>query len=248
MGGTKKAAVVNGDRERVLGSLRRALGRGREATADAAARAAVETRLGAHRRGRIPARSQLAPAQQIELFETMAREQAATVVRVAHRDKIPAAVAEYLKDANLPPRVRVAPDAALSALPWEDQPLLEIATGRALAEDPVSLTGAFAGIAETGTLMLRSGPSHPTTLNFLPDTHIVVLRAADVVGPYEDAWDRLRAAEGDGGMPRTVNFVTGPSRTADIEQTIQLGAHGPRRLHIILLDETEETGETDEAP
>ncbi len=67
---------------------------------------------------------------------------------------------------------------------------------------------------------------------------MVVLRAADVVGPYEDAWDRLRARGGDGVLPRTVNFVTGPSRTADIEQTIQLGAHGPRRLHIILIDET----------
>ena len=83
--------------------------------------------------------------------------------------------------------------------------------------------------------MLLSGPDHPTTLNFLPDTHIVVLRASQVVGPYEDAWARLRAAAT--AMPRTVNFVTGPSRTADIEQTIQLGAHGPRRLHIVLIDD-----------
>jgi L-lactate dehydrogenase complex protein LldG len=83
--------------------------------------------------------------------------------------------------------------------------------------------------------MLLSGPTHPTTLNFLPEVHIVVLRAADVVGPYENAWARVRTARDNGAMPRTVNFVTGPSRTADIEQTIQLGAHGPRRLHIILV-------------
>jgi L-lactate dehydrogenase complex protein LldG len=57
-----------------------------------------------------------------------------------------------------------------------------------------------------------------------------------VTGSYEDAWDRLRRHVGDGVMPRTVNLITGPSRTGDIEQTIELGAHGPRRLHIILLD------------
>ena len=227
---------MTGDRERILGSLRRGLGRGRDATADAAARAAVEARLGARQRGPIPARSDLDSARQVALFETMAREQSATVTRVADAAAIPAAVADYLKSANLPPRVRVAPDAALTALSWESQPLLEISTGRASADDAVSLTGAFAGIAETGTLMLLSGAAHPTTLNFLPDVHMVVLRAADVVGPYEAAWDRLRTRGDEEALPRTVNFVTGPSRTADIEQTIQLGAHGPRRLHIILID------------
>ena len=85
--------------------------------------------------------------------------------------------------------------------------------------------------------MLCSGPAGPTTLNFLPETHVVVLRADQVVGPYEEAWDLLRSARGAAGLPRTVNFVTGPSRTADIEQTIQMGAHGPRRLCILLVDD-----------
>ena len=85
--------------------------------------------------------------------------------------------------------------------------------------------------------MLASGPAAPTTLNFLPENHIVVLKASQVVGPYEDAWDRLRAANGEGRLPRTVNFITGPSRTGDIEQTIQMGAHGPRRLHVILVED-----------
>ena len=98
----------------------------------------------------------------------------------------------------------------------------------------MSLTHAFAGIAETGTLMLRSGADAPTTLNFLPDTNIVLIEAGRIVGAYEEAWAMLRAA--GGAMPRTVNFITGPSRSADIEQTLQLGAHGPRRLHILLLD------------
>ena len=82
--------------------------------------------------------------------------------------------------------------------------------------------------------MMKSGPAHPTTLNFLPDTHVVVLRASQIVGSYEDAWDRLRGGE---AMPRTVNFITGPSRTGDIEQTIFLGAHGPRRMHIVMVED-----------
>ena len=80
-----------------------------------------------------------------------------------------------------------------------------------------------------------SGADNPTTLNFLPDNHIVVLREADLAGDLETVWDRLRARYGKGIAPRTVNLITGPSRSGDIEQQIVLGAHGPRRLHIIIL-------------
>ena len=94
---------------------------------------------------------------------------------------------------------------------------------------------AEAGVAETGTLVLLSGPDNPTTINFLPDTHVVVVRAADILGDYESVWRRLRERLGPGVMPRLVNLVTGPSRSADIEQTLLLGAHGPRALHIIVV-------------
>jgi len=129
----------------------------------------------------------------------------------------------------------MAPHPELQALPWDRAPLLAFKARRAEATDLVSLTHGFAGVAETGTLMLPSEPARPTTLNLLADTAVVLLRASAIVGPYEDAWDRLRA-HGE-GMPRNVMFVTGPSRSADIEQTLELGAHGPRRLHIILLDD-----------
>jgi L-lactate dehydrogenase complex protein LldG len=85
--------------------------------------------------------------------------------------------------------------------------------------------------------MLISGPESPTRNNFLPDNHIVVLRAEQIVPTYEEGWNRLRARETPFTMPRTVNFITGPSRTADIELKIELGAHGPRRLHIVIVDE-----------
>ena len=221
-------------RDEVLGTIRRSLKR----TDEAGARAAVEARLSALGRGTVPARAELPHGGQVDLFEAMASEQAATVARVRRAADIPGAVADYLKAGNMPPKVRMAPDPDLQALPWDTQPLLDVEVGRAQAHDQVSLTGAFAGIAETGTLMLASGPHGPTTLNFLPETHIVVLNARQIVGPYEDAWDRMRAAHGKGVLPRTVNLITGPSRTADIEQTILLGAHGPRRLHIILVEDT----------
>ena len=89
--------------------------------------------------------------------------------------------------------------------------------------------------AETGTLFLVSGPENPTTLNFLPEAHTVLIKSSDIVGSYEEAWDRLRAIYGKGALPRTVNLVSGPSRTADIEQTIVMGAHGPRRLLVLIL-------------
>ena len=107
------------------------------------------------------------------------------------------------------------------------------------------MTGAFAGIAETGTLMLRSGPESPSTLNFLPDTHMVVLRASQIRKSYEDGWDEIRRQMDSrpDSLPRTVNFITGPSRTGDIEQKILMGAHGPRRLHIVLIEDEVSKGE-----
>jgi L-lactate dehydrogenase complex protein LldG len=84
--------------------------------------------------------------------------------------------------------------------------------------------------------VLLSGPDNPTTIHFLPDTHIVVVRAADIVGDYETVWRRLREKLGPGAMPRLVNLITGPSRSADIEQTLLLGAHGPRALHIVVVE------------
>jgi L-lactate dehydrogenase complex protein LldG len=224
---------MSGARGRILGAVRRAL---RPAETDAERRAAVESRLARHPQGPQPSRAQIPHAEQTALFTAMAREVSTTVVRVSDGDQVPQAVADYLKAENLPATLRLAPDPALDALPWDRQPLLRVERGRAQAADEVSVTHAFAGVAETGTLMLLSGAEGPTTLNFLPDNNIVVLESDRVVGRYEEGWERLRRAHGEGKMPRTVNFITGPSRTGDIEQKIQLGAHGPRRLHVILVE------------
>jgi L-lactate dehydrogenase complex protein LldG len=131
--------------------------------------------------------------------------------------------------------VRTGSDAALAALPWAREPHLERLEGPSVGRDAVSVSHAFAGVAESGTLVLASGPDNPTTLNFLPDTHIVMLTADDVAGDYETVWARMRERYGAGALPRTTNLVTGPSRSADIEQTLILGAHGPRALHILVV-------------
>jgi L-lactate dehydrogenase complex protein LldG len=231
---------MGGSRERILGNLRRALNR--EGSGDIAAQT-VNERLAAHRPNTIPARAVTGDRDaRIALFQTMAEEVAATVTRVPGLDQVPAAVADYLAQHNLPSELVVTPDRELKPIPWHDRPTIRRREGVANADDLVGLTGAFAGIAETGTLMLISGPESPTRNNFLPDNHIVVLPAELIVSTYEAGWDRLRSltrlSEGRFTLPRTVNFITGPSRTADIELKIELGAHGPRRLHILIVDDT----------
>ena len=125
-------------------------------------------------------------------------------------------------------------DDRLAAMPWSATSL-DILHGPSDGHDLNAVSVAFAAIAETGTLALVSGADNPTTLNFLARQSYRRRRRGDVVADYESVFLRLREAYGKGAAPRTVNFVTGPSRSADIEQTLLLGAHGPRRLHIVIV-------------
>ena len=221
-------------RDAILATLRSGLDR---AADNGAGAACVAERLSAHRQNLIPARGQLDRAGRIALFEEMATGADATVVGVSSADGVPAALADFLKSHNLPAVAVRAPDPDLDAIPWDRQPTLRLEPRKAEEPDAVSVTAAFGGVAETGTLVLASGDDKPTTLNFLPENHVVVLWADQIAGDFEVQLSHLRDRYGAGVMPRTVNLTTGPSRSADIEQTLQLGAHGPRRLHIILIDE-----------
>jgi L-lactate dehydrogenase complex protein LldG len=218
-------------RATILDGIRRAHKRG---PLSEQAQAALRQGIAAPYSRVIPARAQLDHGAQVDLFVTMAEAVAATLVRVTAWSAVPEAVADYLKAHNLPADLAVAPDARLDALAGHG--LFTVRRGPALPQDVVGVAAAFGGIAETGTLMLVSGPDTPTSLNFLPDVHVVAVAASEIGGTYEEAWTRLRARYPD-TLPRTVNLITGPSRTGDIEQTIQLGAHGPRRLHIVLVDD-----------
>jgi L-lactate dehydrogenase complex protein LldG len=228
-------------RDAMLTAIRRGLKRG---VLPADQQAMLRGRLDAHSRHLIPARSQLPRPGQIALFVGNVEKEFGTVTRVADLAGVPAALAEYLAAQNLPTDFVMAPHPELRTIPWSDRPLLNWRIGRAEASDMVSVQHGFAAVAETGTLMLPSSPDRPTTLNLLADTAVVVLRASRVVGAYEEAWDLLRAENLDqrssGFMPRNIMWVTGPSRSADIEQTLELGAHGPRRLHIVLVDDDPE--------
>jgi L-lactate dehydrogenase complex protein LldG len=168
----------------------------------------------------------------VERFASRLERAAATVGRLADRNALAAEVAAYLEREGIGPEIVLAPHPLLDGLDWPDGVAAE---RRALRDtDTTVLSVAFAGVAETGSLVMPSRPETPTGYNFLPDNFLCVIESARIVDHLEDVWTRIR--EELGGMPRSLNFVTGPSRTADVEQTIQLGAHGPRRLHAILID------------
>lgn len=194
----------------------------------------ADQRIKVHAPGLIPKRGQSSDIARATMFADEAERVSAVVVRVDAMAEVPGAVKKAADGA----RLKIAPNPKLQALDWSDQ---ETEFGIGHGDDPVGLSMAYAGVAETGTLVLRASASSPTTLNFLPDTHMVVIRACDIEASYEGVWTKVRAdaTSGEPMMPRTLNWITGPSRTADIEQTILLGAHGPRKLVIILVDETD---------
>jgi L-lactate dehydrogenase complex protein LldG len=219
-------------RDAVLERLRQSLHRRGPGASEA--RRTVEARLAARAPGPIPARGDLDLEGRIKLFTTQAEAVQATVRRVRHYDALPGAIERYLRERNLPLRLVMASAPLLGEIAWQDS-MLSWRTGRPGNDDAIGLTLAFAGIAETGTLMLRSAAETPTMLAFLPETSLVVLPAARVLRAYEDGLRLLR--DEHGALPRSINFITGPSRSGDIEQTLQLGAHGPRRLHILIVEE-----------
>ncbi|MHB2167207.1 LutC/YkgG family protein [Alsobacter sp. R-9] len=216
-------------RDEILGTIRRSLG---VTGTERPRRTAVDDRLSTAPKGLVPERGQLAGEALVELFRTQTGTALATLEEVDTLEQVPAAVADYLRRGNLPARARIGD--ALQDLPWGST-AVEVSAGASDGRDLVAVNRAFGGVAETGTIAMVSGQPSPTTLNFLPDYAIAVLRRSEIAGDYETLWARLRERYGKGVMPRTVNWITGPSRSADIEQTMLLGAHGPRSLHIVLV-------------
>ncbi|MCL6705388.1 lactate utilization protein [Pseudomonas sp. R2.Fl] len=197
--------------------------------------AAVAGRLNEPPVGIVPNRGQLPEEERIALFRKMAEKYSATTARIATLAELPTTVGDFLRTKNLPLSARMGSDRLLRTVPWETEATLDIRDGASDGLDLVGISHAFGAVAETGTLALASGPDNPATINFLPEQHIVVVRAEDVAGDMETVIGRLRQATGRGKMPRTLYFVTGPSRSADIEQTLLLGAHGPKGLHIVIV-------------
>jgi L-lactate dehydrogenase complex protein LldG len=218
-------------RDDVFANIRRSLGvKGSETIR----RQMVADRLERAPKGVVPARGQVSGEERLALFRLQAEAALATVTEVAGAAEVPQSIALFLRNHNLPATLRMGSDPRLDRMPWAET-ALEIAQGPSAGSDLNAVSHAFGAVAESGTLVMVSGSDNPSTLNFLPDNHIVVVAAKDIAGDYESVWSRIRFAFGKSTMPRTVNWITGPSRSGDIEQTMLLGAHGPRRLHIVVV-------------
>jgi L-lactate dehydrogenase complex protein LldG len=214
-------------RDDILARLRAARERGGRTRA--AGLADVQAAFAAPVRGPRPAPA-ADPAERVERFRREALRMSSSVDEVADLDAVPAAVARYLAQAGLAPHGVVWP--RLAALGWAAAGLT-MAARAARDEDRVGVTGCFCAIAETGTLMTCSAPDSPAATSLLPETHIAVVPASRIVAGMEEGWALARSELGE--LPRAVNFISGPSRTGDIEMTIVLGAHGPARVHLILV-------------
>lgn len=192
--------------------------------------AAVEARLaGKTQSSPVPMQAQTGGEDRIAQFIAKAEKVDATVSRIANFDALPEALARELRQRNLPAAIRTGTEPEFE----RDWGTVERSIGVGRIEEPATLSKAVLGMAETGTLLLASGPANPVTLTFLGETHFVTIRASDICSGFEDMWAAFRTKGLD---PRTVNLVTGPSRSADIGQTLQLGAHGPVALHIFVVD------------
>jgi len=218
-------------RDAVLGKVRAALGKtGDRAQATAAARAY----LAGHAQGPRPAM----PADLVDRFLRRATDMESTVERIATIAQLPKAVARYVDALELDPSLAEQKShrgvcwPEFGGLDWSDAGLA-IEARPTQGKDRLGITGAFCAVAETGTLVIASGAATPTASMLLPDTHVAVVRPERIVAGMEEAFALIRAELG--AMPRAVNFVSGPSRTGDIEQTIVVGAHGPFRVHIVLV-------------
>ena len=225
-------ANVNADaRRNILRRVRRAL---KVDANDAPRRKAAEDYVGAHAQGPRPAM----PDDLVTRFVHRAHDMASTLERLASRAEIPHAIARYIDALDLPDAIAAQKSRLgvcwpeFADLDW-DGAGLSIEVRPTQGFDRLGVTGSFCAIAETGTLVFTTGAQTPTATALLPDTHIAVLRESRIVSGMEEAFALVRAEHGK--LPRAINLISGPSRTGDIEQTIVLGAHGPFRVHILLL-------------
>ena len=169
-----------------------------------------------------------APPTQGDLPEIFAKKLSAQYADVRMLDSmadVPTAIADILRGRNMAARVHIPPDSELASLAL---PNVEVRREPPGAFDAAVTRAPFA-IAETGTLVYPSGAGAPASWHFRPVLEIAILRSGDIVAELEDVLAKL------GPLPSTLNLVSGPSRTGDIEQTMELGAHGPKALAVLIV-------------
>jgi L-lactate dehydrogenase complex protein LldG len=194
----------------------------------------VDGRLSMHRRNTVPARGKKSHAELIELFCTMLTAVQGSVERVKSLQQVPKAISGYLEQNTLGKEVCLDEEAELLGIPWETGSNLEFTAWTAKHSISVGITSCYGAVAETGSLVVCSSSNHAITMNFLAETNIVILDARNLVGVYEEIWDRLRTQSGI-QLPRDLTLISGPSCTGDIEMVLEFGVHGPKRLHVIIV-------------
>lgn len=163
-----------------------------------------------------------------------------TIDCVANRSLAVKALADYIYSHFRSHRLVAGNDANLAAMPWREAGVLP-RFGTIEPGEPVAVSYALLGIAETGATVLRTGKANPAANNLLGEHHIVLVDSARLVANMEQAWAGLRQEMDRGGRPRGLNFIAGPSSTADIEGQLVYGAHGPRHWHVVLVGDTPPT-------
>ncbi|MEJ8836834.1 LutC/YkgG family protein [Ramlibacter sp. AN1133] len=180
-------------------------------------------------------------------FEKAARGWRADVLH-ARPDNWPGAVRQALAQRGLR---SIAIGAASPLQPGLDEALRGLAVRR--FEQPLetwkgelfdtvdaAVTATVAGIADTGTLVLCPGAHEPRTLSLVPPVHVAVLMASRLHASLPAAMRALYPGDGPPALPTNLLLVTGPSKTADIQQVLAYGAHGPKELVIVLVDDLAE--------
>jgi L-lactate dehydrogenase complex protein LldG len=143
---------------------------------------------------------------------------------------LPQHIAELLHERGLPPVLHLAEEPVLRALGWQGAGI-QLRDGLELMRSGTVVSGGAAGVAETGSLLITTaGPTQPEH-NLFAELHVVVIERSRIVATIEDAWCVATAA----GVPRGILFVSGPSRTGDIEMTLELGVHGALAVHVVLI-------------
>jgi L-lactate dehydrogenase complex protein LldG len=217
-------------RKAVLDRVRDAL---RKQGSDADARAAAKAYLAARKQGPRPTLA----GDLVARFASRAQEMQSSVERVATLDDVVPAVGRYVDTiaAASDPQSNARAGVCWPEFGWLDwsRADLTIESRPTVGHDLLGITGCYCAIAETGTLVFVTGAEFPSATFLLPETHVAIVRVDQIVPGMEEAFARIRAEHR--AWPRAINLVSGPSRTGDIEQTIVLGAHGPRRLHVVLV-------------
>jgi L-lactate dehydrogenase complex protein LldG len=169
-----------------------------------------------------------------EVFLGKLTANGATTEKVSDRSAAVQAIAAEISRRQPQRRFVTGHDPRLAAMPWRDAGLLP-RFGAASADDRVAVSYARCGIAETGTLCLWVDRNNPALNNLLCEHHIVLVDGSTLRESLDSVWDERELRE-PGAGPRGIMLVAGPSSTADIAMELVLGAHGPRSLHVILLE------------